>query len=185
MKIIFLDFDGVMCLATEWGGRTRKKELWNRTYPEKSIMYYCDIDKMDVEYRFDDFNDKAVIILNDILKQTDAEIVVSSDWRFYCTLAEMKSLFEQYGVIKGPIDYTPTLEIEDFKNLEMNGKKGYEDERSIEIKKWLGLNPEVTHWVAVDDLNMKEDLTNFVHTIRKNEGIKQTGIKDKILKFLS
>ena len=185
MKTIFLDFDGVMCLATEWGGRTKKKALWNRTYPEKAIMYTYETGQMDVEYRFDDFNDKAVVVLNDILKQTDAEIVISSDWRFDCTLDEMKSLFEMYGVIKVPIDYTPTLEIEDFKELEANGKVGYEDERSIEIKKWLAMHPEVTHWVAIDDLNMKADLTNFVHTVRMNEGIKQSGIKDKILKFLS
>lgn len=184
MKAIFLDFDGVMCLATEWGGRVRKRALWNKTYPDKYILYDCDDDKMDVQYRFDNFNDKAIIILNDIIKKTNAEIIVSSDWRFHCTLKEMNTLFELYGIIKGPIDYTPTLEAVDFKYLEMNGKKGYEDERSIEIKKWLALHPEVTHWVAIDDLNMSSDLTNFVHTVRINEGIKQSGIKDKILNFL-
>ena len=184
MKVIFLDFDGVMCLATEWGGRYRKQKLWNRTYPEKSVMYDCDFHLMDVQYRFDNFNDKAVRVLNEILLETGAEIVVSSDWRFSCNLTEMKDLFNQYGVIKGPIDYTPTLEVEDFKSLEANGKKGYEDERSIEIKKWLALHPEVTHWVAVDDLNMSDGLTNFVHTKLQNEGIKQMGIKQKIMSYL-
>jgi chorismate-pyruvate lyase len=75
-------------------------------------------------------------------------------------------------------------------------------ERSIEITDWLLKNPQVTHWVAVDDLNMsveylsqhfaakdpeddeKPGLTNFVHTPQSNEGIKQSGVKDKILKFL-
>jgi hypothetical protein len=28
--------------------------------------------------------------------------------------------------------------------------------RSFEIRKWLTLNPEVTHWVAVDDIDMIE-----------------------------
>ena len=77
-----------------------------------------------------------------------------------------------------------SIEVEDFKSLEANGKKGYEDERSIEIKKWLALHPEVTHWVAVDDLNMSDGLTNFVHTKRQNEGIKQMGIKQKIMSYL-
>ena len=71
-----------------------------------------------------------------------------------------------------------------FKSLEANGKKGYEDERSIEIKKWLALHSEITHWVAVDDLNMSDGLTNFVHTKLQNEGIKQMGIKQKIMSYL-
>jgi hypothetical protein len=61
----------------------------------------------------------------------------------------------------------------------------------------LGQMPSITHWVAVDDLNMGKvvkghgytveyewGLNNFVHTMLSREGIKQSGIKDKILKFL-
>jgi hypothetical protein len=184
MKILFLDHDGVMCLATEWGGREKKRIAWNRLNPDNSVYYTYDDYKMDVEYRFDNFNEKAVKVLNKILEETDAEIVCSSDWRYDCTLSEMKDLFKKYGVVKGPIDYTPNLDVEDFKFLEENGKKGFEDERSIEIQKWLRLNPQVTHWVAVDDLNMSADLTNFVHTKRQNEGIKQAGIKEKIMSYL-
>lgn len=184
MKTIFLDFDGVMCLQAQWGGRFKKQKQWNKLYPENSVYFTNDFYKMNVEYRFDNFDDKAVNVLNEILLETNAEMVVSSDWRFDCTLKEMKYLFNKYGVVKGPIDYTPTLEVEDFKFLESNGKKGFEDERAIEIKKWLALHPEVTHWVAVDDLNMSADLTNFVHTKRQNEGIKQMGIKEKIISYL-
>jgi hypothetical protein len=60
---------------------------------------------------------------------------------------------------------------------------------------------ELSHWVAVDDLNMsmeflgdrfstkdgsdkKSGLSNFVLTPRSSEGIKQSGIKEKIIKFL-
>jgi hypothetical protein len=75
-------------------------------------------------------------------------------------------------------------------------------ERSIEIQDWILRNPEVTHWVAIDDLDMSVDflsehflnenpesdvkpgLTNFVHTPMSNEGIKQSGVKEKILKYL-
>ena len=74
-----------------------------------------------------------------------------------------------------------------------------EQHRSLEILEWLEAHEEVTHWVAVDDLHMgvhvenswrgaydREDwgLENFVWTPRDNQGIKQSGIKDKILKFL-
>ena len=62
-------------------------------------------------------------------------------------------------------------------------------ERHIEIEHWLKEHPEVTHWVAVDDLDMtKKDgwgLKNFVYCKRPNlEGIKQSGLKEKIIKFL-
>ena len=177
MKVIFLDHDGVICLSNNWGSRF-KKQTKVRTKLTQSVK------ELPVDARFDNFDKKAIKVLNEILEQTGAEIVVSSDWRFDCTLTEMKDFYDIFGVVKGPIDYTPTLEIEDFKYLEANGKKGFEDERAIEIKKWLALHPEVTHWVAVDDLNMSADLTNFVHTKRQNEGIKQAGIKEKIMSYL-
>ena len=65
----------------------------------------------------------------------------------------------------------------------------FERIRCLEIKEWLKQNPDVTHWVAVDDLNMSNEnlhpgLDNFVLTPRPNEGIKQSGIKEKILKHL-
>ena len=43
--------------------------------------------------KMDNFNDKAVKILNSILLETGAEIVVSSDWKLYCTLDELKEMF--------------------------------------------------------------------------------------------
>ena len=53
----------------------------------------------------------------------------------------------------------------------------------------------IDHWVAVDDLPLGElygpisgnflgGLKNFVLTPKSSEGIKQSGIKEKILKFL-
>ena len=64
--------------------------------------------------------------------------------------------------------------------------------RVIEIKQFLHDHPEVTHWVAIDDLDMGKNgegwkdwgLDNFVLTPKGNEGIKQSGIKEKVLSFL-
>jgi hypothetical protein len=54
-----------------------------------------------------------------------------------------------------------------------------------EVNQWLKDHPEVTHWVAVDDMDLSE-LNNFVITKRPyNEGIKQCGVKEKIIGFLS
>ena len=56
--------------------------------------------------------------------------------------------------------------------------------REKEIKAWLASNNDVTHWVAVDDLPLKQ-LKRFVHTTKLAEGIKQTGIKAKIINLLT
>ena len=48
----------------------------------------------------------------------------------------------------------------------------------------LDTHPEITKWVAVDDLPM-DKLKNFIHTVRPDEGIKQKGIKEKIIKLLN
>jgi hypothetical protein len=64
--------------------------------------------------------------------------------------------------------------------------------RVIEIKQYLHDYPEITHWVSIDDLNMGKNgedwkdwgIDNFVLTPKSNEGIKQSGVKEKILNFL-
>ena len=188
MKVIFLDHDGVICLATEWGGRYKKRQRAD------GIKASDNAKDMPVEYRFDNFNQKAIDILNDIIKQTGAEIVVSSDWKRWANCEEMGEYYESKGIIKKPIAFTPDLSkcTVHGTNFIWSPEWDLEQTRSIEIKQYLHDHPEVTNWVAIDDLNMGkgEDwkeawgLDNFVLTPKSREGIKQSGIKEKILEFL-
>ena len=193
MKVIFLDNDGVICLSTEWGGRYKKQKKWGGRKLSMSN------NEVPLEYRFDDFNKKAIKVLNEILEVTNAEIVVSSDWRYYATLEELQKYYQEQGIIKGPISTTKKTQEIDPKLWESHFRNyaKLEEERAFEIKYWLSEHPEVTSWVAVDDLNMgktqKENneefifdwgLDNFVHTKKSSEGIKQMGIKDKIISYL-
>jgi len=188
MKVIFLDHDGVICLATEWGGRYKKR---HRAGCKKD----ANAKDMLLDLRFDNFNQKAVDILNDIIKQTGAEIVVSSDWKRWATCEEMGEYYETKGICKKPIAFTPDLQ-----NCTVHGSLfiwspewDLEQTRSIEIKQYLHDHPEITNWVAIDDLNMGKGeewreawgLDNFVLTPRSREGIKQSGIKEKIIDFLN
>ena len=184
MKVIFLDHDGVICLQNNWGSRfTKQKDFYRGKDKPESKM------DMSVNLRFDNFDTKAISVLNRVLEMSGAEIVCSSDWRYYATLDEMKEYYLSQGIIKGPIDFTPkTHQIETEELLE-NTFTNLESERAFEIKYWLSNHPEVTHWVAVDDLNMTNEyyqkgLDNFVLTPKSLEGIKQTGIEKKILNFL-
>jgi hypothetical protein len=180
MKVIFLDHDGVICLSQQWGGRFKKREKWHKTNPPTPD------EKMDVEYRFDNFDPKALKILNSIVEETGAELVVSSDWKLYANLEEMKDLYQKYGVVKAPIAFTPNLRDFDPDTAGLFSWKGWsERSRVLEIEEYLKQHPEVTQWVAIDDLNMgREGLTNFVLTPRSNEGLKQSGIKEKVIEFL-
>lgn len=193
MKVIFLDHDGVICLSTEWGSRRNKQKKWDG---KKLSMT---LDEFPLEYRFDNFNKKAVKILNEIIEQTNCEIVISSDWKNWCTVEEMGIYYESQGIIKKPIDFTPSENDCTIQggNFMWSKEWGLEQSRSIEIKQYLNDHPEITHWVSVDDLNMGKNIThysmnyerdwgldNFVLTSKPNEGIKQSGIKEKILKFL-
>ena len=73
MKVIFLDNDGVICLSNNWGSRHKKQNKWGGRKLSMSMS------SIPIEYRFDNFDVNAVKILNEILEETDAEIVVSSD----------------------------------------------------------------------------------------------------------
>lgn len=186
-----LDHDGVIALSNNWGGRTKKFAKYRSANPDTSK----DIKDAPVSFRFDDFDKKAIKILNEILEETGAEIVVSSDWKLYATLEELGEYYEEQGIIKKPIALTDNL-----KDCTVHGDNfmwstmwDSEQMRTIEIKQYLHDHPEVTHWVAIDDLNMGKigepwkdlwAIDNFVLTPNSNEGIKQLGIKEKILNYL-
>jgi hypothetical protein len=196
MKVIFLDHDGVICLSSEFGGRFKKQRKAGRKLSQS-------VGSLPVLARFDNFNKKAIEVLNEILEITGAEIVVSSDWKRWATVEEMGEYYESQGIIKKPIDFTPNLGnctwyINEYKaGFLWSREWDLEQTRSIEIKQYLFDHPEITHWVSIDDLNMGKTglhygmdfehdwgLDNFVLTPKSTEGIKQTGIKEKILNLL-
>lgn len=194
MKVIFLDHDGVICLSTEWGGRHKKQQKVGRKLSQS-------VESLPVDARFDNFNKKAIDVLNEILEETNAEIVISSDWKRWATVEEMGEYYESQGIKKKPIAFTKMVgecTCYNEHTFAWSTRLMLEQERSIEINQYLQDHPEITHWVSIDDLNMgipqtheswgdlemDWGLTNFVLTPKSTEGIKQTGIKEKILNFL-
>lgn len=155
MKIIFLDIDGVIATTSCYG--VARKNKWN-------------------SYKFDE---KCVAVLNFILQETGAEIILSSDWRKQHTLQEMREIFAHNFVMKGPIGFTPSDNLYD---VDLEGG------RTKEIKMWLKHNAwkNDIKWVAIDDLDMSEGLgENFVLCKNEHEGIKRKGVKEKIIEILN
>jgi hypothetical protein len=182
----------VICLSSEFGGRHKKQREAMRKLSQ-SVM------SLPVGARFDNFNKKAIDVLNEILEETNAEIVVSSDWKRWASVEEMGEYYESQGIKTKPIGFTKSInDCEVPEDFEFSRQFDLEQERHFEILQYLKDHPEITHWVAVDDLNMGKiqkhetwgdmeldwGLDNFVHTPRVREGIKQSGIKQKIIEFL-
>ena len=166
MKVIFLDIDGVLA--------TTKQYFTNRTkFREKNI----DAKELNLPYPWDK---ECVDVFNEILDATNAVIVLSSDWKHHWSLEEIDKVFKWNGVIKSPIAYTPNDSVS-FGNLTMN--------RAWEIEKYIR-EVGVDNYVVIDDLwvnkymksNGSEDRAFIT---RESEGLKQTGLKDKIIKKLN
>ena len=161
MKIIFLDIDGVLA--------THKEFSMNRT---KFQTKHAEAKEIHIPYPF---NSGCVKIFNEILDETNAIIVLSSDWRFYWDLNDLDKIFKFNDVKKSPIAITSKIKRKLSSELE--------DDRSYQIKNYVNETlPDV--WVAIDDLNLSSLGDNFIRT-KDMEGLKQTGIKEKIIKILN
>lgn len=166
MKVIFLDIDGV--LATHKQYMMSRKKFWDKNPIAKDIK---------IPYPFDP---KCVKIFNEILDETGADIVLSSDWKLHFSLGELDTIFKFNGVNKSPIDIT-TNDVASFGNLVRN--------RAYQIGEYIQSH-KITNYVVIDDLNISNymSITNdedkFVLT-SDFEGLKQLGIKNKIMKILN
>lgn len=163
-KIIFLDIDGV--LATDKQFMQNRKE-----FQEKNSWAY----ENNVPYPFDN---KCVKILNDILDETDAEIVLTSDWKLHWDLIRLHEIFSNNKVKKSPRMMTKNIP-HSFGNLTKN--------RANEIDEFLD-HFNFVNYVIIDDLDVGMYLKNgskrFIKT-QDREGIKKVGTKEKIIKILS
>lgn len=86
------------------------------------------------------------------------------------------------------------IDSDEFSLLSWRGSNGHI--RATEIMHWLKKHPEVEQWVAIDDIDMSKrpdvrkdcdewGLEKSVLTPRSTEGIKQSGIKDKVIAILN
>ena len=158
-SIIFLDIDGV--LATDKQYRTKKT---SKSYVTKYDVY--------------PFDKKCVEVFNEILSETNADIVLSSDWQLYWSLEELNEIFKINGVDKSPFDITNQIKVKFTSSTSFD--------RASAINKYTKTH-NITDYVVIDDLDMTQFFGDeFVYCARGDmEGIKQSGIKNKILKVLS
>ncbi len=146
MKVIFLDFDGVLNSHqsfTFWQNRKDQSKWenemyrdWTGTLKEYIAMEFCPIAMSNVE---------------ELIRRTNAKIVVSSSWRVGETVETLKNILKPSKLIcDAIIDVT----------------ESFSRTRGDEIQKWLNEHPEVDAYVILDDDNdmLDSQKENFVHT---------------------
>lgn len=145
-KIIFLDFDGVLT------NNKCSARLFEEGKPTSDK--YGEL-----------FDPKAVDLLNHIIDETNAKVVISSSWR-YLGLAKLQELWQERGLHGQVIDMTSLHAVDEFilenglKWLE-NGVEGNEmsSPRSMEIEWWLRYRKDnIANYVILDDLPMPSTL---------------------------
>jgi hypothetical protein len=163
---IFLDLDGVLATNIQlFDVITKDFQSLNENSWAKELK---------VPYPFDNV---CVDVLNEILEKTEADIVLSSDWKKHWTLEQLDIIFKNNRIIKSPIDITTnkTLSYMD-----------YEKNRAYQIEEYVKRN-NIEKFVIIDDMYISHYLddmkNNFIQT-DGYEGIKEVGIKDKILNVL-
>lgn len=167
MKVIFLDIDGVLATAYEFLMNKQKFQKKNYVAEHLNIPY--------------PFNDGCVKVFNEILLKTNAEIVLSSDWRKFWTLEELDLIFRFNGVIKSPMAVT---------EIDPVSMSWLEKNRANEIGKYILNNRDIEQWVAIDDLNMSQFMVQTndddkMFVTEGIEGIKKSTLKEKIISKLN
>lgn len=162
MTTIFLDIDGVITTHIEM--MQNQFKFWGK---------HPDAKEMRIPYQF---NKGCVKILNEILQQTESQIVLSSDWKHHWTLEEFDKIFKWNNIIQSPVDVTGNHPIS-FGNLTKN--------RANEIDIYIKQH-NLVDFVILDDLPLDKYLINGNFILCKDmEGLKQTNHKNKILKLIN
>jgi hypothetical protein len=100
--------------------------------------------------RYGDLDPACIQVLNEIVARGDADVVVSSTWRYGKTIAELQEILEAHGFSGCVLDKTPT------------GAPGAD--RGEEIAAWLAEHP-VGGYVIIDDhVDVGELRTHLVQT---------------------
>eukprot|EP00933_Yihiella_yeosuensis_P020608 TRINITY_DN16477_c2_g1_i1.p1 TRINITY_DN16477_c2_g1~~TRINITY_DN16477_c2_g1_i1.p1 ORF type:complete len:278 (+),score=39.89 TRINITY_DN16477_c2_g1_i1:123-956(+) len=136
-RVIFLDVDGVLLPS----GAVEHIILDGVSLPARNV-------------KESDFSMEAFGSLRSIVQKTGAVIVLSSEWRRGDNLRDSLSAVLKSQDIPVFKDWTPIFQPKP-ELQKVNPITAWCERRAREIGKWLKDHPEVTSYVALDDLNFE------------------------------
>ena len=131
-KIIFVDIDGPLAWGTWRDGRISLDECFEAfTIPYPWVKEDCQA-------------------LQTICDETNAELVVSSDWKKYYSITQLRTIFQHYNI------YSPVIDITTHQNLwNKMSRPNSEWKRAAEITKWVKDN-KISNWISIDDMQLNK-----------------------------
>jgi hypothetical protein len=132
-KIIFIDVDGPLAWTT-----------WN----DGKVTIGDGQDDFTIPYTWVKEDCEA---LQKICDETNAELVVSSDWKKHFTFNQLKRIFRHYGITARLIDITTHQDL-----WNKMSRPSIDHERALEVVKWAKDN-KISNWIAIDDLNLSRE----------------------------
>jgi hypothetical protein len=142
MKVIFLDFDGVLNSSASFRLMSRKKD--EGKFDGKIHEHLCELATNNFQMLLKRF--------------PEVKVVISSTWREYYDLDWLREKLNSFAVDGSRvIDRTPKLRDRIWTSVD----------RGVEIDDWLSKHPEVTHYVILDDnsdMTEYQKANHFVHT---------------------
>jgi hypothetical protein len=139
MKVIFLDFDGVLNTQADWDARPR-----NGLIEDESSAHVPPI------------NPRLVATLNRIIEATGAVCVLSTSWRKWLSGRDAQALLWVHGFKGEIIGSTPTA---------IGGGVEWGKRRGWQIREWLRTAKDVDSYVVLDDHDYADtDDGKFVQT---------------------
>lgn len=187
MKLIFLDFDGVLnshVFLYEEGAFERQRQIENG-------REYKDLDE-SLEWYKAMIDERCIARLQKVIQNTSAKIVISSSWRMSTSLEKLIELLGSYeGIAKlEVIDRTPKPSEMPF-YVDTRAITGSDDwtARGQEISRWLEINtPKLgpfESYVVLDDSSDAKygHESNFVQTTW-NDGLQDKHV-ERLIKILN
>ena len=137
MKVVFLDLDGVL-----------NTEDYFASLKDKGLPTEDSFGNL--------FSPEAIENLRKIIEAMDAQIVVSSSWRF-AGLGTLKQMWKERSLPGNLYDITSLNVADDYIRAHMEDQsfdfyEAMTSAREMEISAWLQEHPEVTNYVILDDL---------------------------------
>ena len=144
MKIIFLDIDGVLQPGTQDRFKHDLDSLKNDLVQKNPA--YESLNQYDIGATYYDWDKTAVSLMIKLCETTGAQFVISSDWRLYSALPELRLLFALQNMEQYVLDV-----ISSGNNLS----------RHEEIQSYLDSHDNITQFVIIDDRYIREFEENF------------------------